>query len=263
MRGRFTDVRTRVPLRTDDVVEKKDGGPILLTLSLLPAAAFSFFRIPIPRDPLRLDLTRSSTASTHGARSSTRRRAHGRAPPTPSVGERVRPTPPLLHPPPRKLRGQPNLLLPRWRAHAFGAPLLRPSSRRARDRGPHCSQPVPPRGGARPGRSSLRSDARPCGGGGRSSPAAWRVGVPAASSTRSLRRPLQSSVRPGARELGRGDTTCGRIWCMLQACVPRVSDVSFRMLQVFRVDVALDLDVSGLWMLIQMLQLFVFKCCGC
>jgi hypothetical protein len=170
MRGRFTDVRTRVPLRTDDVVEKKDGGPILLTLSLLPAAAFSFFRIPIPRDPLRLDLTRSSTASTHGARSSTRRRAHGRAPPTPSVGERVRPTPPLLHPPPRKLRGQPNLLLPRWRAHAFGAPLLRPSSRRARDRGPHCSQPVPPRGGARPGRSSLRSDARPCGGGAGGAP---------------------------------------------------------------------------------------------
>jgi hypothetical protein len=113
-----------------------------------PCRCFSFFRIQFPRDPLHLNLARSSTASTHGTRSSARRRARARAPPNPSVGERARPTPPLLHPSPRELRGQPNLLLPRWRAHAFGAPQLRPSSRRVRGRAPPCSQPVPPRGGA-------------------------------------------------------------------------------------------------------------------
>jgi hypothetical protein len=74
-----------------------------------------------------------------------------------------------------------------------------------------------------------------------------------------LAAPLQSSLQAGAWGLGRGDTTCGRVLVH----VASVSDVSFRMLQVFRVDVAkVDLDVSVLSMLIPDVVDVDPRCCN-
>jgi hypothetical protein len=84
----------------------------------------------------------------------------------------------LLHPPPASYAANPTYSSHAGEHTRSALPCSAHPAGEHAGRGPPCSRPVPPRGGARPGQSSLRPDARPCGGGAPLQLGAWARGHP-------------------------------------------------------------------------------------